>query len=103
MAVAPSRTPGSLTPDLSVHPHLAILQRMNKTACAALILLASVALAGCGNKGPLFLPPPPPAEEVDATVEPDAEDEVPVPEDVETPEPVADGDSEGDPAGDANG
>ena len=80
---------------------------MKKIAPVLLLLIALAALAGCGNKGPLFLPPPPVVEDAGAADEPVADD---APEETEEEAEEAeeaqdevDGDSEKDPAGDANG
>ena len=81
-----------------------------KARCSArlgqvlLIGASMAALAGCGSKGPLFLPPPPVVEDAAAADEPVADDapEEAV-EEAEDAQDDVDGDVEKDPAGDANG
>lgn len=77
---------------------------MKKIAPVLLLLIAFTALAGCGSKGPLFLPPPPVVEDAGAADEPVADDAPEeAQEEAEDVQDDVDGDVEKDPAGDANG
>ena len=56
------------------------------TSRPALLLVGLLALAGCGLKGPLYIPPPEPLPEAGA--EPDSDEAT---KDAETPERETDG------------